>query len=134
MRGRLNRSRPGLQTRISEIGKSARAFSHSSFDDRAFQGAGVKKRHSPSLTRCSALALYPLNALMKDLLMPKAWGTDFKEWLPWVSYGQFQGCRSPLALTTVPQDVPCRPTSLTLVVPKELEQRNNLSFTNFMRP
>ena len=39
-----------------------------------------------------------------------------------------------LVLANVPQDVPCRLTSLTLVAPKGLEQRNNLSFTNFMRP
>ena len=70
----------------------------------------------------------------KELLLAKAWSTDLKQGLPRLRQGQFQRCRSTLVLTTVPQDVPCRPTSLTLVAPNGLEQRNNLSFTNFMRP
>jgi hypothetical protein len=55
---------------------------------------------------------------MQELLLPKAWGADLKQGLPGLLQGQFQSCRSPLALTTVPQDIPCRSTSLTLVAPK----------------
>ena len=43
---------------------------------------------------------------MEVLLLAKTWGTDFKQGLPRLLYGQFQSCRSTLALAAIPQDVP----------------------------
>jgi hypothetical protein len=40
--------------------------------------------------------------LMKESLLAKAWSTDLKQGQPRLLQGQFQSCRSPLALTTVP--------------------------------
>jgi hypothetical protein len=40
----------------------------------------------------------------QELLLAKAWSTDLKQGLAGLLYGQFQGCRSPLALATVSQD------------------------------
>ena len=45
---------------------------------------------------------------MQESLLPKAGGTDLKQGLPGLLQGQFQSCRSPLALAAVPQDVPAR--------------------------
>jgi hypothetical protein len=39
---------------------------------------------------------------MQELLLPKAWGTDLKQGLSRLLQGQFQRCRSTLALAAVP--------------------------------
>jgi hypothetical protein len=39
---------------------------------------------------------------MKESSLAKAWDTDLQKGLTGLLHGQFQSCRSPLALTTVP--------------------------------
>ena len=41
----------------------------------------------------------------QELLLAKAWSTDLKKGLAGLLHGQFQSCRSALALAAVPQDV-----------------------------
>ena len=93
-------SRPSPQTRLSEIGKSARALSTAVLMT-VLSKVRESRRGIPQNSHCSALTLYPLNALMQELLLPKAWGADLTKGLPGQQQGQFQSCRSPLALTTV---------------------------------
>jgi hypothetical protein len=73
-----------------------------------FRGHGLGKSESVRPRFSYQILALPerLPMLAKELLLAKAWSTHLEKWLTGLLQGQFQSCRSPLALAAVPQDVP----------------------------